>query len=149
MLKYPFLQRICAGFFRPIERDTLGSPMKALFIILLPSILLADCQSLLQQCYLKEQRERSTCLDLAIRDKSCAQSDVASLIQERLSLTGINYGNGDSLSIDTIDHACIKNFDDTLSLELIKGAVGAESIASLHEKLSGCAQRASIDLFRP
>lgn len=123
--------------------------MRAFLIILLPSILLADCQYLLQQCYLKEQSERSTCLDQAIRDKSCAQSEVASLIQERLSLTGVNYGNGDSLSIDTVDHACIKSFDDTLSLELIKGAVGAESIASLQEKLSGCAQRASIDLFRP
>lgn len=123
--------------------------MKSLSILLIPSILLANCQVLLQECFLKDRAERSSCLDQAIREKSCNQSEVASLIQERLSLTGVNYGNSDSLGIDTVDHNCIKNFDDTISLELIKGSIGSETLVNLREKLSGCAQRASIDLFRP
>lgn len=125
-------------------------PMRTIFaVFILPVIALAECQSSIRSCFLKEKAERSTCLDSAIREKDCNQSDVASLIQDRLALTGVNYGNEDSLSIDTVDHACIKSFDEMLSLELIKGAVGASSVASLKEKLSGCAQRASIDLFRP
>jgi hypothetical protein len=122
--------------------------MRFILILLAPTIVFADCQSLIRACFLKDKAERSACLDSAIREKECSEPDVVSLIQDRLALTGVGYENEDSLSIDTVDHACIKSFDEMLSLELIKGPLGASSIASLKEKLSGCVQRASIDLFR-
>lgn len=109
-----------------------------------------SCQNAIKECYLVAPSERSQCMNNAVRIKDCDSEKVAGLIEERLSLTGVGTeSDSDSQGIDTVDHTCIKNFDATLSAELMKGVINPEIQTRLKEQLSSCSQRASINLFRP
>ena len=109
-----------------------------------------ECQNAIKECYLAPSSERSQCLNDAVKITECDGEKVGSLIEDRLSLTGVGSSfDNNSEGIDTVDHTCIKNFDAMLSTELMKGVINPELQSRLKEQLASCSQKASINLFRP
>ncbi len=112
------------------------------------------CASLLKECFSYDGEERSECFHAAASHAFCLGQRIGEIAFKRWAASPDYIASPEGAAMpflgpQLVDRACLSNFDNTFSSELIRGSPDLERIDWLSRRLDACFREPSEEMFIP
>ena len=113
----------------------------------------AKCRDLIKECFAYGNDERAECFYVSGQHSLCENTDLGELSMQRWYASPSKNPDLDAgpalLGPRLVDQACVANFDNQFSMNLLKGSINAKMLKNLSGMLSKCTRDVSNELTRP
>lgn len=112
-----------------------------------------QCAAIVQECFGREDSERSNCLYTASTHADCDGTELGKLVHSRWEVSPIKFAGQEEppalLGPQSVDLECVANFDNRLYGLMTNKKLDKKQISQLSKELEECRRKTPMELPRP